>query len=280
MNKSLTEECSHDVGKVAAMLNDIRTRDDIERFESYLNCLPESLGEDPFPLHHKFGAGTYTREVHLPKDHFIVGKIHKHESMVYMLEGRVMVADEDGVRMVEAPCQFVSRAGLKRVGYVLEDVVWIYIHAVESDNIEDAEKEIFAKSYDEYEFCKMVNDLGFTERQVRAISENTMDMIDIDIEGVVVKDSDIEGQGIFTTRDFGEMEFIGTARIGDKRTKIGRYTNHSFNPNARSYILEDKILFVATKNIGSDEEITIDYRDARHSAESLDLKIGGETCQA
>jgi len=266
--------------KIETVLNSIKTRSDIEAFQRYIDSLPEALGEDPFPLFHKIGAGTYTREVHLPAGHFVVGKLHKHESMVYMLQGKVLVADEFGTRLVEAPCQFVSKAGVKRVGFVLEDVVWIDIHAVESETVEEAEKEIFADSYDEYEYCKMVEDMGYTERQVRAISENTLDMTDVPHDGIIVKDSDIEGKGIFATKPFTTSEFIGTARIDDKRTLIGRYTNHSFEPNARSYILNNTILFVATRPIAVDEEITIDYRDAKISAQCLDLKIGGDICQA
>jgi len=269
-----------DILQIQNVLDNVKTRGDIEAFENFVNSMPEALGEDPFPLFQKLGAGTYTREIHLPAGHFVVGKLHKHESMVYMLRGKVMVADENGTRLVEAPCQFVSKAGVKRVGFVVEDVVWIDIHAVESDTVEEAEKEIFADSYDEYEYCKMIEEMGFTERQVRAISENTLDMTDVPHDGIIVKDSPIEGKGIFATKPFTLSEFIGTARIGDKRTMLGRYANHSFEPNARSYILDDKILFVATKPIAIDDEITIDYRDARASAQGLDIKIGGDECQA
>ena len=72
----------------------------IKKISDYINSLDDSLGNDPFPVYHKFGGGLYTREIHLPKGYAIVGKMHKHESMVYMLKGKVIVADKNGTKVV------------------------------------------------------------------------------------------------------------------------------------------------------------------------------------
>lgn len=61
---------------------------------------------------------------------------------------------------------------------------------------------------------------------------------------------------------------IECARIGDKRTPAGRYTNHSASPNAKFVPTRDGLNLVATRRITGmtggrvGEEITIDYRQA------------------
>lgn len=250
---------------------EVHCREGITELAEYIDNLPESLGEDPFPLFHSFSEGLYSREIHLPKGFFIVGKLHKHESMVYMIKGKVLVADEFGSKIVEAPCQFVSKPGIKRVGYVYEDVVWIDVHATDKTNVEDAEKEIFASSYDEIEtYSEMIKSLGFTEEEVRAISENTDDIVDDNNIVVYVKESDIEGNGVFSVGAINPQDQIGVARLKDKRTALGRFTNHSFRPNARCEIKNNSIYFIATKAIKADEEITVDYRNVRKYSEELD----------
>ena len=129
----------------------INSREGIERFSNWVESMPDALGEDPFPLYHKFGGGVYTREMHTPAGYTIVGKIHKKESMVYVVKGKLIVSDENQTRVIEAPAQFTCGGKLKRVAYVLEDLIWIDIHATDAINVEDAENEIFAKNYEELE---------------------------------------------------------------------------------------------------------------------------------
>lgn len=262
----------------------MRTKRGIQAFSNYVDSLPDALGENPFELFHDFADGIYTREIHLPKGFVLVGKLHKHEAMVMMLKGKVLVADIDGVRMVEAPCQFVSKPGIKRVGYVLEDVVWIDIHHTEATTIEDAEAELFETNYSEFEL--LCEELGYTPEQVREISENTGDMISIDNDGVYIADSDIEGKGVFATKDYKAGETVGVSRIQFDRTELGRYTNHSFKNNAKCVVMNKSIFFVANREIKKDEEITVDYREAREKALELDKMLentqitGWSSCQA
>lgn len=250
---------------------DMRTKEGIESFHAYIDQLPGSLGNDPFPLFHTFAGGMYSREIHIPAGHVIVGKLHNKSSMVYMIKGKVIVSDINGVRVVEGPCKFESVAGLKRVGYSLEDCVWIDIHQTEAKTVEEAEAEIFSDHYSDYEL--MCEELGVTPEQVRLESEATDDIIITDNDLIYIKESEIEGNGVFARQDFKSGELVGDARIGYGRAALGRYTNHSDYPNCGAMIKGGCIRFYASDDIDKDEEITVNYREIRDLALELDVML-------
>lgn len=250
----------------------MRTDEGIEKFSNYVQGSYGALGEDPFPLFHTFGAGTYTREIHIPKGYVVIGKMHRGESMVYMLKGKVLVSDKDGVKTIQAPCQFVSKGGIKRVGYVMEDVVWIDIHATDKTTIEDAENEIFMSPYE-----SMINELGYSVEEVRRLSEIKDDIINTEINNIEIKESNIEGKGCFTKAMIKKGHDVGVARIGLNRTILGRYVNHSFSPNTTCEVKNNSIYFIAINDIDKDEEISIDYKKVRKSANELDEMLNTQS---
>ena len=92
--------------------------------------------------------------------------------------------------------------------------------------------------------------------------------------------SKIEGKGVMASGNIKEGEVIGPARINKMRTPLGRYTNHSKNPNAKMVLKENgDIDLVAVSNIAGykggqlGEEITVDYRQV------LRLSLGEKSCQ-
>lgn len=104
------------------------------------------------PLKHTFAPGMYAREIFLPAETFIVGKIHKHAHLNIVTRGRCTVVTEFGRREVDAsagPVTFTSDAGAKRALYVHEDTVWTTIHAVNSTDLAEIEREIIAPDYPE-----------------------------------------------------------------------------------------------------------------------------------
>jgi len=76
--------------------------------------------------------------------------------------------------------------------------------------------------------------------------------------------SKIHGNGLFSSNDLKVGDNIGEAGIGQKRTSLGRYTNHSGNPNIKFIRKDVDGLFivkaVAIKDIKKDEEFLVDYR--------------------
>ena len=98
-----------------------------------LRELEEAIREhcDPVdaPITHHFAEGIYGREMFIPAGTVIVGKIHRHSTLNILAQGRIKATSADGsVRELVAPCVFVSGPGVKKVGYALEDSVWINVH--------------------------------------------------------------------------------------------------------------------------------------------------------
>mgnify|MGYP003634731359 FL=1 len=109
--------------------------------------------EELCPLKHTFAHGVYVREMKAKKETIIVGKIHQYDHITFLLSGKLLVATENGVEEFIGPCYFKGAAGLKRVGYVVEDVIWINIHPnpTDTEDLEILEEKLIAKNYLEYE---------------------------------------------------------------------------------------------------------------------------------
>lgn len=123
-------------------------RDQILAFQSAL----EPLEQVDCPLQHHFAPGMYGREILLPAGTFIVGKIHKHAHLNIVSRGLVTVVTEFGRRTIDAraaPVTFTSDAGTKRALYVHQETVWTTIHAVQSTDLAEIEREIIAPDFGE-----------------------------------------------------------------------------------------------------------------------------------
>ncbi|MCX5726879.1 MAG: hypothetical protein NT030_06900, partial [Candidatus Saganbacteria bacterium] len=109
------------------------------------------------PLKHSFADNCYVREIFIPKDMVIVGKIHKHSHPNFLLSGEVTVfTEEKGLQRLKGPLSMISSAGTKRVLYSHTDLVWVTVHynPTNTKDIGQLEDEIIAKSYEEFEsYC-------------------------------------------------------------------------------------------------------------------------------
>ena len=84
---------------------------------------------------------------------------------------------------------------------------------------------------------------------------------------IVIKDSEIEGQGIFTTRKINANELIGIthhanerAEDGWIRTPLGGFGNHSDDPNCFKLLMDPVTFSIgASTDIESGEELTWKY---------------------
>ena len=102
----------------------------------------------------KYGCGMYAREMFLPKGGFIVGKLHKQPHLSVVLKGKIIVFSEKGKHYFEAPCVLPSHPGDKRIGYAVEDTIWLTVHLTKhlsEEKMDDIEEEVIAKSYEELE---------------------------------------------------------------------------------------------------------------------------------
>ena len=86
--------------------------------------------------------------------------------------------------------------------------------------------------------------------------------------GLIIKDSDIQGQGVFTTRDLSRGCNLGEShyRVDEEliRTPLGGFINHSEDPNCHRTQVRikpgfDKWTITVVKNIKAGEELTLKY---------------------
>ena len=106
-----------------------------------------------FPLKHTFADGIYVRQMSMDAGTMVVGAIHKHLHVWFLLSGHIAVATEDVVEEYIAPCYVVATPGTKRVIYANEDSIFVNIHKNPSntENIQELEGELVSRNYEEYE---------------------------------------------------------------------------------------------------------------------------------
>lgn len=259
----------------------------IEQVESHLLDLPQV----ECPVVHHFGPGIYIREVTLPAGTLAIGHAQRFDHLNIMLTGAVaMVGDDGQTKVLRAPMIFVGKPG-RKLGYVLETCIWQNVYATDEQDIDKLESmfldksatwqahneavkqlEAYHRREDREDFELVVRLAGFTPSSVRAQSENPHDQIPMPsgfAPKFTVRDSAIEGKGVFLSAPAEQDEVIAPARINGFRTPAGRYTNHAKTPNAKFVKEPDgDIWLVATRSISGcvggnqGEEVTVDYRQA------------------
>lgn len=128
-------------------------RENILHLQSEMEKMPGAKDSlDAFPVTHHFAPGVYAREMFLPANHTIVGKIHKHAHLNIISQGVVVVSTEEGSKELVAPCTFTSYAGTKRAVFVKEDAIWTTIHVTDETDLEKIEDEIIAKDFNELDY--------------------------------------------------------------------------------------------------------------------------------
>ena len=114
------------------------------------------------PLQEEFGCCTYARQMFIPKGTLIIGKIHRHAHLNFILQGKVKVSTEFGSKELIAPCSFVSEVGLKRAVLAEEDTVWVTVHLTKFTSEQDLDKmedELIAPSYEDMGLISSMTDL-------------------------------------------------------------------------------------------------------------------------
>lgn len=122
----------------------------------------EKLEQMELPLTHRITPGLYSREMFAPAGVLITSAIHASEHQFFLMKGKILVSDESGTRIISAPFTGISTAGVRRVGLVLEDVIWTTVHA--TSLAED-------KKYTEQEFIDTIKKI---ESEVTIPRENKL----------------------------------------------------------------------------------------------------------
>ena len=109
--------------------------DKIEELENSMYELFESgdknvvVGNsDMFPLHHSFSEGVYIREMLMPKDGLIVGKIFKCSHHFILLKGKLLITmPGEETKIHTAPSWFTCTSNVRRVLLSVEDSVFMNV---------------------------------------------------------------------------------------------------------------------------------------------------------
>lgn len=125
--------------------NSIPFRERIFMVEKRLAELPQI----EIPIEHHFAAGIYARTMIAPRGTMLTGKIYKVPQMIIVSKGDITIRSESYNGRLIGPHIYESPIGSKRFGYCHTDVVWTCLVKTNADNVEDAEKEIYAESFEE-----------------------------------------------------------------------------------------------------------------------------------
>jgi hypothetical protein len=253
-------------------LTTLSVREKVELIEGELLKLPQAS----MPVSHFFTDGLYIRSFTIPKGVMLTSKYHKKGQFEIMFSGKLSVVTEKGIINLIAPFFGQSSPGLKRLGYAHEDVTWIDIHANPGNekDIVKLEQELYADSYEDmlsYEvnrnrkdFYSALKEHNILLETIQKETTNLTDQVEIDLEqyNIRIQDSVIDGKGVFVIGQVMNNTIIGPVAINNLRTQIGRYTNHSYHPNAKMIYSDINGYLVALRDI-INEEVTIDYRQSR-----------------
>ena len=256
---------------------------DIDDIEKQLLDLPQAETH----VFHKFENGYYIRELHMPKGCLALGHHQNFPQRNKFIKGKVEMYNLDGTTTIlEAPMDFIGPAG-RKAGLILEDTVWQNVWKTDLTDVEELETLYLTKSDtylnmaahqfatksvsmsdDRKDYENLILELGYTEAQVQEQVQDLNDQINIELVGLTIAPSPIHGHGVYSTVHRNKGDILGLAKLRHYRTQLGRWVNHSVNPNAE-YVLHDGYIYlVAIQEIPGmtggmlDAEITIDYRNS------------------
>lgn len=107
-----------------------------------LQAIMQQMPQAATSLEHYFAHGLYGRQLFVPKGTAYVGKIHRFSHIRVVLSGHLLIATDEGRFEYRAPDVMVTPAGTRRVGYAIEDTLILTVHATESTDIDEIEREI------------------------------------------------------------------------------------------------------------------------------------------
>jgi len=123
---------------------ELAVNDNIDLLEAALaECEPINC-----PLKHTFIPGFYIREIFMPKGvegkvNLITSRIHNTFHPFFVLKGKVAVFSEnDGEVIIEAPYSGITTPNTRRVLKIIEDTVWVTVHATDIVPKDDSIKSI------------------------------------------------------------------------------------------------------------------------------------------
>ena len=103
-------------------------------------------------IKHDFSDQVYLREMTIHKGQFVIGAIHNHKHIWFLIKGKITVNDNGEIIDHIAPCYMVSEPGSQRIIYAHEHSIFVNIHKNPSNtkDIKELEKEIVSITMEEF----------------------------------------------------------------------------------------------------------------------------------
>lgn len=114
---------------------------------------------------------------------------------------------------------------------------------------------------DYLDYVDALNDLGISAEMIANIKYQ---LRDVELINTEIKNSNIHGFGVFAKCNIPADTIIDIALDKLFTTQVGRYVNHSKNPNSSFRRIEENVYLYSMLNIIENTEITIDYRTLRN----------------
>lgn len=111
------------------------------------------------PIFHTFGDGFYLRHMSVPEKEFVVTEIHRKENVLFLLSGSCSILTESGLEEIAAPFYTVTKPGTQRIMFMREECVFVSVHPTKCDTVEEVEKDIIAKDFNDAKVVEYENKL-------------------------------------------------------------------------------------------------------------------------
>ena len=96
---------------------------------AYLTHQFLTLEQTGCALTHRFEQGLYIREIRIPADTMLIGRIHRHGHVCQLLEGALVLIHPEGHREgFDAPSQILTLPGYQMVVYAVTDCLARTVH--------------------------------------------------------------------------------------------------------------------------------------------------------
>ena len=118
----------------------------IEAAEAAILARPDAKLAKDYRVEHHFSGGVYMRQIYMPRGDFIIGQQHKTKHLNVIQAGRAAVMMDGKLHMIQAPMIFESGAGVRKVLYILEDMIWSTVHVTPTQDLVQLEAELIDKS--------------------------------------------------------------------------------------------------------------------------------------
>jgi quercetin dioxygenase-like cupin family protein len=120
------------------------TKELIKNSDKIVGDGTDIIHDNIVPLKHSFADQLYIRQMEMKKGTMVIGAVHNHKHVWFLLTGHLTISDNKKVQDYQAPCYVVSDAGTQRAIYANKNSIFVNVHKNPSntENIEELEKEI------------------------------------------------------------------------------------------------------------------------------------------